>query len=150
MNGTAGAAHQSTESGDVLALDLTMVKRKLQDEDEGQGWSPYTCDAVEIEYKRFLTLKRLYPEHEIVPNRLIDLFWHQHILDTERYASDCQELFGHFVHHYPYFGMQGEEDHQNLVAAFSETSRLYKQHFGEDYDEASAKCRTKCKPMKCK
>jgi hypothetical protein len=140
---------------DIEALDLIMVKAKLQDKEEGQGWTQYQCDETEAEYKKFLALKRRYPEKEIVPNSLIDKFWHQHILDTYKYAQDCENIFGYFLHHYPYFGMNGIKDAQNLADAFDETKRIYFLHFKEEYiGEAmrcqAPKCRTQCKPMKCK
>ncbi len=134
----------------IRDLDLEMVRLKLRDEDEGLGWSELQCRLVEVDYKRFLLLKYLYPEKEIVPNKVVDLFWHQHILDTEKYARDCENIFGYFVHHYPYFGMNGASDFQNLQAAFQETCALYQEHFGEEYGSVPTKCRTKCKPMKCK
>lgn len=142
-------------TSDIDALDLTMIKLKLQDKEEGQGWSRKQCDEAEKEYKCFLALKRKYPEKDIVPNGDIDKFWHQHILDTAKYAVDCQELFGYFLHHYPYFGMNGKQDAQNLSDAFEETKTLYKRHFGIDYIGGAKrckapKCRTQCKPVKCK
>lgn len=138
---------------DIQALDLSMIKVKLQDSEEGAGWTREMCDAVELEYKRFLALKRAYPDRDIVPNRQVDLFWHQHILDTEQYAQDCQELFGTFLHHYPYFGMRDEEDYANLCAAFQATEFLYQLHFGAQENlgfPAPSRCRTQCKPVKCK
>jgi hypothetical protein len=135
---------------DIDALDLSMIKLKLQDCEEGPGWSAERCDTVEIDYKRFLALKRAYPDREVVPNKEVDVFWHQHILDTEKYAEDCETLFGAFLHHYPYFGMRGEEDHANLCAAFVETQNLYELHFGVKGSSSNSKCRTKCKPVKCK
>ena len=140
---------------DINKLNLEMIKLKLQDTEEGEGWTSELCDETEIEYKRFLGLKRKYPEKEIVPNGPVDKFWHQHILDTEKYAKDCQQLLGYFLHHYPYFGMNGKKDAQNLNDAFEETKKLYKKHFEEDYIGfakrcKAPKCRTQCKPMKCK
>lgn len=142
-------------SEDIQNLDFGMVKLKLQDEEEGEGWSAEECDSAESEYKQFLILKREYPEKDIVPHGVIDKFWHQHILDTVKYAEDCQNIFGSFLHHFPYFGMSGKKDAQNLVDAFEETKILYKKHFGEDYIGfakrcKAPKCRTQCKPMKCK
>jgi hypothetical protein len=32
---------------------------------------------------------------------LADLIWHEHMLDTKRYAQDCGRLFGRFLHHVP-------------------------------------------------
>lgn len=90
---------------DIEAIDFTMVKQKLQDEEEGLGWSTAQCNEAEADYKKFLALKRTYPEKEIVPNKQVDLFWHQHILDTQKYAEDCENIFGYFLHHFPYFGM---------------------------------------------
>ncbi len=140
---------------DILSLDLEMIKRKLQDKEEGEGWSIEYCNSTELEYKRFLALKRSYPNIDIVPHASIDKFWHQHILDTAKYAKDCEELFGYFIHHFPYFGMNGDEDAQNLVDAFEHTKLIYKKHFNEDYIGfakrcKAPKCRTQCKPMKCK
>jgi hypothetical protein len=140
---------------DINALDFTMIKRKLQDKEEGLGWKKFQCNETENEYKRFIALKRAYPEKDIVPHKAVDQFWHQHILDTERYAQDCDLIFGRFLHHYPYFGMNGKQDAQNLTDAFEETKELYRFHFNDDYlgmaQRCTApKCRTQCKPMKCK
>jgi hypothetical protein len=140
---------------DISALDFTLVKQKIQDREEGLGWNALQCNEAEAEYKRFLALKRTYPEKEIVPNKQVDLFWHQHILDTQKYAEDCETVFGHFIHHFPYFGMKDEQDMQNLVDAFEETKGLYALHFtgnftGEAPKCKAPKCRTACKPMKCK
>ena len=94
---------------DISEIDFTMIKLKLQDKEEGLGWAKRQCNEAEIEYTRFLALKRTYPEKEIVPTKTIDAFWHQHILDTAKYAEDCQTVFGYFLHHYPYFGMNGKQ-----------------------------------------
>jgi len=140
---------------DIHELDFTLIKKKLADTEEGLGWNSLLCDEAEEEYKKFLALKRTYPNMDIVPNKIVDSFWHQHILDTEKYAKDCQEIFGYFVHHYPYFGMNGAEDAQNLVDAFAETVKLHEMHFNEEFKSQATrckapKCRTQCKPMKCK
>ena len=139
------------------SLDFSMLKLKLQDAEEGLGWSAEECDLAEQDYKRFLALKFAYPDDEIVPNQLIDKFWHYHILDTMAYAADCQQVFGYFVHHFPYFGMRGAADEQALHVAFADTNALYLQHFGQGIAGAKGgkgggqgKCRTACKPQKCK
>ncbi|MBA3828992.1 MAG: glycine-rich domain-containing protein-like [Taibaiella sp.] len=140
---------------DIELIDFSMIKLKLQDEEEGVGWTKEECNSAEEEYKKFLLLKRTYPKKEIVPHKEIDVFWHQHILDTAKYAEDCENIFGYFLHHYPYFGMNGEQDKQDLVDAFEETKLLYKRHFHKDYIGMAPKCkapkcRTACKPMKCR
>ncbi len=115
----------------IQALDLEPIKFKLMDTEEGQGWSREYVDEMEIAYRRFLTLSVKYPEETIAPSKDVDKFWHGHILDTMKYAEDCQNVFGYFLHHFPYFGMRGEEDAANLAEAGRTTNRLYEQEFGE-------------------
>lgn len=122
----------------IDAIDLSMVKLKLMDEEEGQGWSKEHVDHVEKRYRRYLMMLRLSPFGDAVPTRDIDLFWHQHILDTRAYANDCERVFGEFIHHFPYFGMRGEEDAANLNSSFEATKELYFQLFGESYCEDSS------------
>ena len=116
----------------ISSLDLSLVKMKLMDPDEGQGWSKEQCDAAEKEYKRFLNL--VYVFNNAVPTRAMDIFWHQHILDTRAYYDDSKKIFGDYLHHYPYFGMFGEDDHNNLVSSFELTKQRYKEIYNEDLD----------------
>lgn len=114
----------------VAALDLSMVKMKLQDAEEGKGWSAEQCEEAEVEYKRFLTLNLLFPK-SIVPTTVMDTMWHYHILDTRAYHRDSERIFGGYFHHFPYFGMRGAEDEQNLAHSFDNTRQLYEETFGE-------------------
>src|SRR5712691_11040907 len=114
----------------IQALDLDPIKLKLMDPEEGQGWSREYADRMELAYKRFLTLLVTHPEETIAPSKDVDKVWHGHILDTLKYAEDCQNVLGYFLHHFPYFGMRGEEDAKNLAAAAENMKRLYQQEFG--------------------
>ena len=144
-----------------IDFDLAGVRRKLAHPEEGEGepWSPEKLDLAEQEYRRFMALCRAYPEEAIVPCQLVDQFWHQHILDTAAYRDDCDRVFGHFYDHYPYFGLNGPEDAANLERAYDVTLDLYEGNFGptpngawqsRDAGRCRARCRTGCKPMKCK
>ncbi len=127
----------------IHALDLAPIKFKLMDKEEGHGWSRAYADHIEIEYKRFLTLLVKYPEASIAPSKDVDKFWHGHILDTLKYAEDCNHVFGYFLHHFPYFGMRGDEDAANLAAAAATMNRLYRQEFDEVQPvQASSYCGT--------
>lgn len=123
---------------EILKLNLDRIKWKLSEPDEGRGWSQELCDHAEMEYKKYLTMLKLFPELDIVPNKIMDKFWHQHILDTRAYAKDCNAVFGRFVHHYPYFGMYGEEDRQELISAFERTREIYKSLFSSNMDSRLA------------
>jgi hypothetical protein len=138
-----------------LVLDLSIVRFKLANPEEGEAWTTEQLDLAEGEYRKFLALCMAYPEEAIVPCRLVDQFWHQHILDTRAYRGDCQRLFGFFYDHYPYFGLNGPDDAANLEAAYAVTLNLYELEFGEPpmgawKGDAKEKCRTGCKPMKCR
>ncbi len=129
---------------DVANIDLEMVKMKLQEEDEGLGWSLEQCESAEIEYKRYLHLCKVYGKG-IVPNKVMDSMWHFHILDTRAYHKDCEALFGGYMHHYPYFGMRGEGDARDLENSFYKSKVLYLKEFGEEIArEEHSKCWHDC------
>ena len=112
-------------------LDLESIKFSLIQRENGAEWPLHKADELEIWYRRFLYLVGLYPEKAIVPSKDIDVFWHTHILDTQKYMADCERLFGKYFHHFPYFGMRGGKDRSNLEEAFAETDKLFLRHFGE-------------------
>jgi hypothetical protein len=110
-------------------LDLDPIKVKLMDPDEGYCWTREQADHIEAQYRQFLKLSALQ-NSSVVPTKVIDTFWHAHILDTHKYAEDCDHVFGYFLHHFPYFGMRGEVDRKNLEQAYSETLQLVRDLFG--------------------
>jgi hypothetical protein len=59
---------------------------------------------AEQEYRRFLALHLAFPDSDIVPCKLVDTIWHQHILDTRAYHEDCDAIFGSYLHHPPISG----------------------------------------------
>ena len=122
----------------VRDLDLQRIIWKMADPEEGRGLTPQMLARAEMDYRRFLHLHILFPEKELVPTKMIDEVWHQHILDTRAYADDCERIFGHFLHHYPYFGMNGKEDQVNLQSTFEETQEVWIKEFGEPMFEREA------------
>lgn len=117
----------------VASIDLEMVKMKMAEPKEGIGWTQAQCEDAEIEYKRYLTLCLHYPfpRYSIVPNKIMDTMWHYHILDTRAYCRDSENVFGGYFHHFPYFGLRGEEDEKQLKASFEKTKGYYLELFGE-------------------
>lgn len=115
----------------IETLDLDPIVVKLMDKVEGKGWDLAYARLIESEYRKFLVLLLKYPNEAIVPAREVDEFWHYHILDTLKYEEDCKNIFGYFMHHFPYFGMRGEEDANNLKQAWKKTCELYIECFGE-------------------
>lgn len=114
----------------IATLNFDAIKTKLMHGASGEGWSAAHANAVEIEYRRFLTLMKLYPNEANAPLVDVDTFWHYHILDTAKYAADCAAVFGYFLHHYPYLGMQGADSDADRAAAGARTGELYAATFG--------------------
>ena len=122
----------------AMQLDLEPIKAKLMHAESGEGWSRAKADAVEKEYRRFLCLMKLYPDEPTAPLVDVDTFWHYHILDTQKYAADCDTMFGYFLHHYPYIGLRGEGDEQVRLESGDRMKDLYEATFGEAYPAAAA------------
>lgn len=79
--------------------------------------------SAELEYRRFLSLKKCYPNHLLIPSGPAWHLWQAHILDTRRYRSDCDRLFNRFVDHLPYLGYDSVADKQERLHA----EQLYKE-----------------------
>jgi len=122
----------------VMALDLTPIKVKLMHVESGEGWSLDKTTAVEKEYRRFLCLMKTFPNEATAPLVDVDTFWHYHILDTMKYATDCEQAFGYFLHHYPYVGLRGEDDEQFRLDSAERMRVLYEATFSDAYPGAAA------------
>lgn len=77
-------------------------------------------------YKNFLWLQKIHADIPLVPTKEIDECWHNHILHTQRYSTDCQHIFGRYLHHLP--ATPGEDD-VTLTAHFLRTKALYLAEF---------------------
>ena len=138
---------------DIAEIDLEMVKMKMSssEDEESAGWSKAQCEDGEIEYKRYLTLCRKFPhpDYSVVPNKIMDTMWHYHILDTRAYVSDSERVFGGYFHHFPYFGLRGEDDKEQLKSSFQQTKSYYEKTFGEPMARGGASdcwhdCENRC------
>jgi hypothetical protein len=124
----------------IQALDLTLIKLKATRREGGYGWSAEYADRMEGAYKRYLMLHARHPERTLAPDEDVDRFWHLHILDTRKYAADCEATFGRFLHHFPYLGLRGDGDAEVLEAAHADMHRLQAQEFGVTHAAVAAWC----------
>jgi hypothetical protein len=146
--------HEAMSKLDRL-LDLSNVRGKLADPEEGKGYDQPHLDLLEGEYRKFLAMRLALPDASVVPCKIVDEMWHQHILDTIAYREDCDAIFGRFMDHFPYFGMRGPQDAEDLADAYEETIVCYRTAFGEPpantwISAEPSRCRTGCKPVKCR
>jgi hypothetical protein len=115
----------------IAMLDLEPIKVKLMHKESGEGWSLEQANMMEAEYRRFLYLMKRFPNEQVAPLFDVDIFWHYHILDTMKYAVDCDSVFGYFLHHFPYVGLRGEDDEVTHRNAGVRMQHLYEETFGE-------------------
>jgi hypothetical protein len=116
----------------VRQIDFSPIRLKLSHVTHGEGWSIQEIDAAQLLYIAYLCLLIVSKNNDdikLAPPIAADKFWHYHILDTRKYIHDCDFLFGEYLHHYPYFGMRGEQDEKNLLSAGKQTMQLMAQHF---------------------
>ncbi len=117
------AAETNPQIDEVIDLDPILAKAR-----EHNGWSNEDTAYAHQWYLRHLQLCRDHPEVRLSAiSRKADELWHQHILDTKRYAADCEKLFGKLVHHQPIYGEPSEDDQ----ALHKQTLALYQKEFGE-------------------
>lgn len=111
----------------IGSLDFSQMNNKLINY---YSWSKEDVIMMNDYYKKWLSIHTCYPSLATAPNEKLDEYWHMHILDTKKYMEDCQFVFGYYLHHYPYFGLEGDKD--NLNSGFELTRKLFKHHFGHD------------------
>lgn len=100
-----GPEHYSPDN-----LDLERFVKKLQKDHSSYFPDEGTTRQAISEYRRMLHIIQKFPDMSAVPSKLVDLVWHEHILDTQTYRHDSQRLFGKYIHHAPSFGDESDED----------------------------------------
>ena len=119
---------------DTLQLPLDQIKSHINNMDfsliidkmvRSFGWEQKQAIKVCQFYKNFLFLISKYGDQypDLPPSEEIDEFWHNHILDTKRYAEDSMLIFGRFLHHYPYQAV--------TTISFEQLQELHFHEFGD-------------------
>src|SRR5271170_2726892 len=85
----------------IATLDLDAVRKKAR---RRHRWSADVASKLEEEYRDFLVL--IAENGGVISpwSDDLDLFWHEHIIDTRHYADDCKRIFGRFIQHDPHIG----------------------------------------------
>ena len=114
----------------IDAIDFSNVINKMHAKDK---WKKKDLEKICHYYRNFLFLKKKYQQegNPLPPSEEIDEFWHNHILDTQQYHKDCEVIFGNYLHHYPYFGIDGKSTEADAQKAFDAMQQLYEKEFGE-------------------
>lgn len=119
----------------INQLDFGPLAHKLMYPDDRPGLSfEQALDGIK-KYKGFLFLCHANQGKSIAPSKYVDYVWHNHILDTELYWAQTGELFGHYLHHFPFFGKRNAADEAALQAAGDFAKREAFRRFGWDEDD---------------
>ena len=112
----------------VNYLDFSPIVNKLIKQ---MGWRKrHALETCEL-YRKYLILQRKYNHlYNLPPSEDIDDFWHMHILDTKTYRKDCEVIFGYYLDHYPYLGIDASSNLNDLERAFAKTQELFASEFG--------------------
>jgi len=114
----------------VSGWNFDLATQKLV-ESKPETWNTERAKKAVENYKRYMAITKAIGGFQLVPNAEIDEIWHMHILDTRAYTKDCTELFGEYLHHFPYFGMLGEENKRQWRSVQNESEALWQEMFGE-------------------
>lgn len=116
----------------IYAIDFSMIIDKMVKYDY---WLREDAEKTCEMYRNFLYLKKKYEftNTKIPPAKDIDDFWHNHVLDTEKYHQDCEAIFGYYLHHHPtYPGPAGIAKLKLLANAFTELQKIHQAEFGTE------------------
>ncbi len=116
-------------------------------ESNPKQWDFVRAEKAVLDYQRYMAVTKALGGVQLVPNGDIDEIWHMHILDTRAYMQDCDVLFGEYLHHYPYFGMLGEENQQQWFDVQSQSEQFWQHLFNEPLyrnDSVAQKCPQVC------
>jgi hypothetical protein len=114
-------------------LDLTNAVRIAQD---AHGWPDDEAAEAALEYRRFLWLSYLHDGPAGALHTNADKLWHNHILDTQAYAADCDRIFGRYIHHTPHYATT-EEARQE---AYRRGLARYEAEYGAPIPQPTAEC----------
>ncbi len=104
-------------------MNLEKITKKLS-----KVYGPKRAKILEKQYRNYLFLRWKYKEILLPPSIEIDEYWHEHILNTQKYHDDCEEIFGYYLHHEPNHGLSESE----ITRMFQEnTQELYFEEYGQ-------------------
>lgn len=110
----------------IKNIDLEPIKAKLRKKMSWWWKWKNNIDKLEGEYRQFLYLVATNQGKSVVPwTQALDDFWHEHILHTTKYKTDCETAVGFFVDHDPHVP-KGTPKHST---ASSDTRKMYREAF---------------------
>ncbi len=105
---TKAPASFAQDTVDDLDLEPVIRELKATVEKGGYDWPEKSAREAATQYLAFLKSTREVLLSKVAcdvqispPSKVVDIFWHTHILFTQKYFQDCDAVFGHYLHHEP-------------------------------------------------
>jgi len=100
MQVSASMERQEMTIGTELPqFDLASIRARVEREHPELTFNQ--VKELETIYRHFLMTCKNEPNTRHKPDRMVDWYWHAHILHTKQYVTDCQNYFGYYLHHSP-------------------------------------------------
>ena len=113
----------------------------------GKDVSREFAGRLEVEFKRYMSMIAMGQGAGMGPSRVLDMYWHQFMLDTREYKKFCSEIFGRFMDHVP----STSETKEDARASYVRSLETYRQMFGEPdpvmwpkLGKAAGECTAEC------
>jgi hypothetical protein len=86
---------------------------------------------LELEFRRYIALKLIYPKLSFTPSRFVDMYWHLFMLYTKEYNEFCIKLYGRMLNHVPFdIEMEQNETGNEGTEPYERTRNTYVEIFG--------------------
>jgi hypothetical protein len=92
----------SLMSTTIDTINIDLIVKQLRTKPRFADWTENRFALALAEYKNFLQFCKAHPDKTMGFSDDMDEIWHQHILNTEKYADDCNHFFGFYFHHRPH------------------------------------------------
>lgn len=113
-----------------VAVELLRLTPRLVTED-GMRDRQHALLCIQ-EYQRFLTLAEVHRGVALTPSANVEAVWERHLLDTEVYFADSEEVFGAYAHRFEHAQGAGPNDcvYTTPGESFAATLKLYAARYG--------------------
>ena len=110
----------------IDTFDYSPALQKVS-RDKG-GLTPAYLRQGELALKQYYAVALLDPLNEHAVSKLVDPFWHCHVLFTKEYVRFCGTIFGGYIHHAP-LDPSDENEVSSVGKLYDYTLKTYKKIF---------------------
>jgi hypothetical protein len=112
-----------------LLMNWNMTDVRIRMKKENTGLTDSYLNDLEVEYKRFMSLRFFFPNETMPISPIVDEMWHSHILFSRDYVHLSNSVGEPYLHHRP---IVHPEDVKRLTPLYeTNTLKRYSEIYGE-------------------